>query len=210
MATITGSKVYEILPGVDDTEDEVITIISSPSAGTPGARRILTHPDGANFPPVSYDFMPTRTINLDNDVLYVPSTSVIETLGTTLPFRAERGVDDVIVTEIWTGGGKNAAMTSAFARRLYELFINTPALASPEVFITWEPKDRNTYVYNVVILDLRIGGQTAKLDWNDLRDRGGIAWGGSIANALDDIDAVATGVVDKTVELDLKIVSKVP
>ncbi len=209
MATLTGTKVYEILAGADDTEDETVIIVESASAGTPGARRILTHPDADNFPPVSYDFMPSRTINLDNDVLFVPATSTIQTLGTTLPFREERAIDDVTVTEKWEVSGAEASMTSAFARRLYELLNNPPALSDPEVFITWQPADRNAFTYNVVMLDMRIGGSSAKLDWNDLLDRGGLAAGGDSKNALDDIDTVTTGVVDRTVELDLKIVSKV-
>jgi len=197
---------YPVVTGSPVSATEGVTIFDSESAGIRGALRILTHPDNSNFPSLTYWGNPKRTLNLDNDVLYVPEVNTVETLGTTQVVRYERGIDDVLVTETWPGSDQEAAMPSSFFRNLYELFINPPDVGE---FITWQPRDRNANVYNVAIVDLQVGGKRAELDVLDLRPAGGLAQGGTIPLPGETTESVATGYIDREVKLIMKIFGKV-
>ena len=194
----TELTIWEILEEDAETAELTVTIVDAATAGDPSALRTLTHPDSANFPVVTYNRNPDRTINFDQVPLNVPDSETLRTLGTTLPFVTANGIDDVIVTERWDAGNGTASMVAAQFRRLFELIINQPAPADPEDYVQWAPADRSTTVYNVVLLDLRVGGGSKQLDIKEI---------GSFDAGV--LDAVATGLVDRTVELDLLIVSEV-
>jgi hypothetical protein len=206
MATVTSALTFPVLIGSPVTATAGVVIVDSESAGVLGALRILTHPDTSNFPPLTYWGNPLRTTNLDNDVLYVPDVSTVETLGTTQVLRYERAIDDVIVSESWPGSDNQLSMPSSFFRNLYELLINQPDVGE---YITWQPRDRNLNTYNVAILDLTVGGKTAELDVIDFKPAGGLAAGGSIPLPGETTEPVVTGYVDREVVLKMKIISKV-
>ncbi len=196
MATEEGS--WEIFAGESQTLETTVVIIDAASTGTPGALRTLTHPDTGNFPITTYNRNPDRTINFDQVPLAPPISEDFLTLGTTQVFVQPTEIDDVIVTERWEGAATRASMTASQFRRLYELVINKPPFAAPEVFIQWAPADRTDKVYNVILMDIRVGGGSRELDVKEV----GLFAAGSV-------DAVATGLLDRAVELDLKIVSEV-
>lgn len=188
---------WEILAGSTQTATQSITIVSAASAGDPSALRTLTHPDGTNFPVVTYNRNPDRTINFDQVPLAPPDSRLLKTLDTTQVFVSPNETDDVLVTEIWTGSDTVSPMVAAQFRRMYELVINPPNVADPEVFVVWSPADRTVDTWNVILTDLRVGGASGSLDVKEI--------GSFFAGTL---DAVATGLLDRTVELDLKIVSQ--
>lgn len=192
------SKIWEILVGEATTATESVTIVDAASAGNPGAWRTMTHPDTVNFPIVTYNRNPDRTINFDQVPLATPSSATFRTLGTTQPFVTQNGIDDVQITERWEAPGGTASMAAAQFRRMYELIINPPDAAEPEVFLQWAPADKTTSVYDIVLLDLRVGGSSGALDVKEI--------GTYPAGVL---DAVATGLVDKVVEWDFLIVGEV-
>ena len=192
------SKIWEILVGESTTTTETVTIVDAASAGNPGAWRTMTHPDTVNFPIVTYNRNPDRTINFDQVPLATPTSDTFRTLGTTQPFVTQNSIDDVKVTERWDSNAGQASMVAAQFRRMYELIINPPAAADPEVFIQWAPADKTTTVYDIVLLDLRVGGSSGSLDMKEI--------GLYPANVL---DAVATGLVDRVVEWDFLIVGEV-
>lgn len=192
----TSSATWEILAASSQSETATISLVQSESAGTAAALRTLTHPDSANFPVVTYHCNPDRTINFDQDVIYPPKTQTIRTLGTTQAFVEQSKLSDMTVTEMWNGSDTQTRMIASFFRRLYELSINPPAVASPEEFIVWAPADKTTDTYNVIITGMRLGGSEI-----DVKE-----WGEYPAGTL---DTVQTGLLDRTLELDLKIVSKI-
>ncbi len=197
-------------------EDEV-TFLGIGSAGDPGACRRLVFPASVTtlLPPIVYSIAgicknPDRTLNLDNAVLPHPITQAVLTLGSTRVTRFETQTEDVIVTEIWEGSQAEFSMTTALFREFYEYLINAKLIPStgPD-FIQWEPRDRNDKVYNVEILTLTVGGgggDRERFDVVDFRDVGG----DEIQNALDPISPVPTGMVDREVELRMRIISEVP
>lgn len=193
----TSTTTWEILPASVQVATADIVLVEAGSPALSTTLRTLTHPDGLNFPPVTYSCNPDRTINFDRDVLYPPTSRTIRTLGTTQLFVESNSESDVTVTEIWSGSATTTRIIASFFRRLYELAINPPAIQTPEVFVQWAPADRTADVYNVIIAGIRLGGED--LDFRE--------WGSFPAGTL---DVVQTGLLDRTLELDLKIVSKVP
>ena len=191
----TESNIWEILPGAATTTPVTVTLIDPESSGTTGLLQTLTHPDGTNFPPVTFAENPIRMLGFDQVPLHPPTSSTIRTLDTTQVFVTQNALDDVTATLIWPASDRRTTMIASFFRRLYELSINPPALTDPETFIVWAPLDRTTSTYNVIISSIRVGGAAM-----DLKEIGLIPAGV--------LDTVATGLVDRTVELDLKIVSQ--
>lgn len=214
----------EVLIAIQDAiavvaEDEV-TFLGIGSEGDAGACRRLVFPASVTplLPPIVYSIVgicknPDRTLNLDNAVLPHPITEAVRTLGSTRVVRFEEQDEDVIVTEIWEGSQRLLSMTTALFRQFYEYLINAKLIPSigPD-FIRWEPRDRTDRIYNVELLSLSVGGGSdeKRFDVVDLKDAGGLAGGGTIENALDGLNPVLTGVVDREVELRMRIISEVP
>lgn len=196
-------------------EDEVV-FLGIGSEGDQGACRRLVFPASVTplLPPIVYSVggvckNPDRTFNLDNAVLPHPITEAVLTLGSTRVIRFEEQEEDVICTEVWLGSDRELSMSTALFRQFYEYLINAKLIPSigPD-FIHWEPRDRTDRVYNVELLSLSVGGGSgeSRFDVVDLRDDGGA----EIQNALQPLSPVPTGVVDREVELRMRILSEVP
>lgn len=211
MAIVTGDKSSIIQQGTPIVASTQVTFLGIGTQGDVAAKRRLVHPD-TDLAPIVYWGNPTRSINIDNDVLKHPISAVITTLGSTRVVRFERGTDDVVVQEIWTGSDQEAAMPSFFLRQLYEYLNNPPAFSSSaQTYIQWLPRDRNAKTYNVEIISLRVGGggrSDAAFDFVDVRARGGTFKGGDYQNPLDGLSVLETGLVDRTVTLRMRVVSE--
>jgi hypothetical protein len=214
--------IYQL--GVPAVAEEEVTFLGIGSAGDPDACRLMTHPNNfvaAALAPITYTvgpycFNPTRVLNLDNAVLNHPITSAPLTIGGRKVVRFETSQSDVIITEIWEGSNEKASMPTALFRQFKEYLDNPPPLdvSAPE-FIIWEPRDRNQLSYEIELLDLSVGGGAAggndtRFDVVDLRGPGGIFRGGTIENATDGLNTIATGLIDRTVTLRFRIVGIVP
>lgn len=212
-----GSSLILIQQGDPLIVEQAVTFIGIGSAGDRGACRRLVFPQITTpaIPPLVYSAFglcanPDRTYNLDNDVLQHPITSVDLTLGSTRVTRFETGIDDVIVTEVWEGSQNRMAATTALFRQFYDYLMNA-ALLGPDDFITWEPRDRNSNVYQVELLSLTVGSGTGerRFDVQDFLEPGGIFQGGTIENAMDAANTLQTGFVDREMELRMRVVAKV-
>ena len=84
--------------GTPTTVQPSLVLFGSGQAGEIGAQRILVHPDGTNFAPITYYKNPTRTFNLDNEVLPSPIADAVLTLGSRPVVRFER----VRVVRAWS------------------------------------------------------------------------------------------------------------
>lgn len=200
MATTTNQ--YEITLGVATTTTTQFQIVAPGAQGSPAALRTLLHPDPGS-PLLTYQRNSDRIINFSTVPLAVPNGDTKKTQGTTLPFLNANSVSDVLITEIWLAPRGQASTTGAFMRRLYELFINPPSFVpGAETFVIWSPNDLvdDGRQWNCVIMDLRVGGRSLKLDVKE--------HGADLA-ALADLDTVKTGLLDKPMELDLLLRSQV-
>ncbi len=209
------TQIYEIMQGSPTIVGSTLSILGTGSAGTPGAKHILTHPTAA-LAPITYITNPDRILNLDNEVLISPLIATVLTLEDRKVFRFEGALADTIITEIWVASGPKVAMLTAQARLLYDYWRNLPVFSpTTPVFIQYQPRSRNAKTYNVEIISLSIGGgggggdTSGQFDLTDVRPPGGLADGGDTVEPFQGLDLAQSGVVDRTVTFQMKIVSEV-
>jgi len=214
---MAGESLITIQQGDPVVVESEVTFLGIGSAGDRDACRRMTFPDSASalLPDLVYSTFglcsnPDRTFNLDNDVLSHPITDAVLTLGGTRVVRFETELSDQIVVEVWTGSDRKASAVTALFRQFYDYLINSSILASDE-FITWEPRYRNAFTYQIELLSLTVGGGQGerRFDVQDFRDVGGLSAGGTIENALDGANVLPTGYIDREMELRFRIVGKV-
>lgn len=212
-----GESLILIQQGDPVIVEQAVTFIGIGSSGDRSACRRLVFPSVTTpaIPPLVYSHFgicanPDRTFNLDNDVLTHPIVSVDRTLSSTRVTRFETTETDVIVTELWEGGPSRAATTTALFRQFYD-YLRNSALLGPTDFITWEPRDRNAFIYQVELLSLTVGSgsEDQRFDLQDFLDPGGLFQGGDSENALDAANVLQTGWIDREMELRMRIVAKV-
>lgn len=208
-----GSSVIIIQEGVETALEETVTFLGTGTAGTKGACRRLVFPTTVTplLAPINYVVAglcwdPDTTLNLDNVVLAVPRTEIVKTLGTTRLVTFHDAVDDVIVTEIWNGGGRRASMPTSLLRLFLEYWLNQPGFQlSGQQYITWEPRDRTAHTYSVEIVSISVGGR-GTLNIRDIRDQGGDVLDN--AEALLNPVGISAGFVDEEVRLEMRVVAE--
>ncbi len=218
-----GETLIVIQQGDAVVVEDAITFIGAGSEGDPNACRRLVFPSTVSplIAPLLYEITasgicqnPDRTLNFDQEPLFHPITSSVRTIGSTRDVRFEEATEDVIVTEIWLGSDSRLPMPTSLFRLFYEYLINAPPFTTGQTdFIEWEPRDRTTRSWNVNILSLTVGGSPGQVeqrfDVKDLRTPGGLTDGGSIENALDNLNVLPTGVIDREIRLRMRIISEV-
>lgn len=207
----TSSRTVFIGQGVPSAAQDTLEIYPSGQSGTLGAKRILTHPDGVNFPPIVYYSNPTRTFNLDNEVLIPPAAESIETLTSQQVVRFQRVLQQVVASEVWEASeGRDAAMPTSQFRQLYEYLRNPPAYDPlAQTYVTWQPRDKSDLTYNVQLFALSVGGGNDRLSAFDVDDRR-LPASPEIKNPLETMDVSPDGLLTRQVTLRLAIVSVVP
>jgi hypothetical protein len=220
-----GETLIIIQQGDPVVVEDAITFIGTGSEGDPGACRRLVFPATISplLAPVVYEITgtqvclnPDRTLNFDKVPLFHPITTSVLTIGSRRDIRFEEQEEDVIVTEIWEAN--QIPMPTSFFRLLYEYLINSPPFTTGQTdFVVWEPRDKSTRTYNVNILSLSVGGAGGgeggsgeqRFDVQDFREPGGLSSGGNIQTAMDSLNVLPTGVVDREVRLRMRIISEV-
>ncbi len=208
------TRIYEIFAGAPAAVSVGATLVGTASSGTPGAARTLTHPDASSgLVPIAYPINPDRTSNLDNAVMTTSLNSTVLTLGDRKLVSHPGNLADVICTEQWTAGRPVMSMNAGFFRLLYEYFINPPAFDPiTPTYIQWAPSDKTTIVYNVQIVNLSTDSPTGdpvnQFDVNELIAGIGIG-GGDAQDGQEAFDVGATGWLDKSIFLRLKMISVV-
>ncbi|MGB5810122.1 MAG: hypothetical protein WBG86_06300 [Polyangiales bacterium] len=185
-----------------------ITIVSVGQQGDPAAKRILTHPDSANFSPIAYYKNPDFTTNLDNTVLTFPDGKLVKTSTSSQLIRQEGVLADVVCEETWGAQeGRRASMPTFLFRQLYEYLINPPPFdATAQEYIQWQPRDRTALTYNVHLFKLTVGGGSGTRTFNVKEYRG---QQGPIQSPFEGLDVSPTGFIDQSVTAHLHIVSQV-
>lgn len=201
---LTTSVSFEIFEGVETPAEEELVLLGTGSDGDPTAKRVLTHPTSASFAPITYWRNPDRTSNLDNDVIALPRAQVVGTEDTSGVVLFDQDIDDMTVVEVWEGGPRRASIPTDFWRLLHDYVKNQPPISyTAQTYVTYEPRDKNEYVYNVIVFRLEAGG--AGQTWvTDL-----IPPQGEIGGGMQDSDFPGSGVLLEEIRLYLKIVSKV-
>lgn len=161
MAEITGTTTFSVEASSVITASADIEFAPSSTSGA-GAQRRLDPPGiGAGFPdlpPLVYECNPDKWTNFDaSGPLKRPFTRHETTIGGAVTQEWPGYDRDVQITETWEGGGDRMSMSLPFFRLLYQYFVNRPNYDS-QGFIKWSPRDLTDKQYNIVILDLSVGG----------------------------------------------------
>ena len=213
MTTIVGSRTVQIGAGTTVTVQETATVLDLGPGGSALLRLRLVHPDPEVQAPLLYFSNPDRTINMDNEVLAAPITSVVRALTGSAVIRFDRTLADVVITEVWTASAEKYAIPAFFARQLYNYLLSPPVFNPVvPVFVQWTPQDKNAKTYNVELLALAIGsGSGGGFDFTEFIPPGTGAT--QQAGPLDVVDAAfevdGSGLVDRPVAFSFKIVSEV-
>lgn len=214
-----GVSLITIQQGEPVVAEEELFFLGTASAGDPRAPRRLVWPTAVSplLAPIVYaigadatPLNPGRTLNLDVEVLPHPRVEVVETLGTTRSVRFERGVSDVVVTEIWEAKG-GASMPTSFFRLLYEYVRNAHLIAAAGPYVIWEPRDRSEKTYEVALLSLTAGGSDgeSRFDIADVRaDPRTPPADKELDDALTALSPQLTGLVTQEVRLRMLILGE--
>jgi hypothetical protein len=149
-------SVTTTFPVADGPVANVATnIFISPAAGAGQGRGRLIHP---NPELGTFDYLrePDAWVNIDGDAIIPPVWSTSKTLLGASNTLFTGDLRDVIVEELWSKS--SVCMELSQARMLIAMWQNPP---DPSVaYVQWWPTYANTLGYNVVILDLSIGGNS--------------------------------------------------
>ena len=207
MTIVTNYKNYTINQGTPTVESAGVELLSAGVQGTPGALRRMTHPE-TDIADLIYWGNPDQWTNMDNEALLHPITSTVQTLGGRVVNVFPQTIEDILVTEIWSGGAGQGSIPGSFWRRLFNYVRNRPNVGE---YVTWEPRDINDRTFKVVLVSVIAGKSVRALEVVEVRDRGGKYNGGDVYNALDDIDGdlVQTGILATQVTLTMKLVADI-
>lgn len=225
MPTFTSYRQYVIFQGTPAAAASAITFYDSESSFAGSTLRRLVYPDidgdgSGDLPAIDYFSNPDRTINFDPSNGALPALiSSVERMSTgSKVTQFEETENDVVVTETWTARqGQTYSTVSAFFRLLYEYYMNPPAFSAlDQKYVQWYPRDADDSVYNVILHRLTLGGgnqNNQRFDMKDFQPRGSVndpVSPATVRGVLDGVwEDVITGVLDRTMQLHLKIVSKV-
>lgn len=161
MATITGTLNFTVgnnTPVATTTQEikpaAVVAVSSSNPALTQTSElRRLTYPTNS-FAPLIYESNPDVYTNFNTSPLdRRPRALVQATLQDNIMIGWQGVSRDVAITERWNGSTRESRMTLAMFLALQDYYNNPPTNGT---YITWEPRDRTTKKYNIIIESLTL------------------------------------------------------
>jgi hypothetical protein len=159
MATISGSTILTIIDAAGVEVASTFTI--QPQVTGTLECRCLVYPT-STLAPIVYSHNPTKTINFDTSpVDKRPKVVGLPTLADNRMTGWFGYAKDVSITEVWDGSDSEASMDLGFFRQLVNYYQNPPASG----FIVWQPKDRTSTTYNILIESLTAGGSEITYDY---------------------------------------------
>jgi len=156
----TFSVMWGAAPGATETSVGHAYIINSTLEGGlfVDAARVLSHP---SFPQREGEGIYTYPVNpgLTRNFIYAPAPKVDgvvqKTVGGNILVQQPQVAEDPIISEVWFGSDRSASTLTEMARVFDEYWKTVP---DPGEALGWEPLDINTDRYNVVIVQVQIGG----------------------------------------------------
>lgn len=132
-------------------------------------QRVLKHPAFAQVEGegiYTYPFNPDETLNF----IYAPArrveTQVVRTITSSVSIRFKESDEDIIVQEIWTGGGTKLSALASMYRTFYNFWLTDLPVGEN---LTWQPSDLSTETYGVEIVGLELGG--VDIQYREWRER---------------------------------------
>ena len=153
MPTLTGTVTFTVgnASPTDTTTGDLLTL-NPPTTGTLALRR-LTYPSDV-LPPLVYEDNPDIWTNFWNSPLDKRPRVVVSPTLSANPLVGWLGVSrDQPIKELWQGSQNKSRMTMAWFLQLQAYYENPPTGGS---YIIWEPRDRTSKKYNIVIESLSL------------------------------------------------------
>jgi len=158
MAIISNSITFTVGDNtpVATTQSDIVLGTASPSVILPGdplgvtagELRRLVYPSTL-FAPIIYETNPDVYTNFNTSPLDVrPRALTVGTLEDNVIMGWLGQSKDVSIAERWLGSTTKSRMTLAFFTELQNYYRNPPTNGT---YIQWEPRDRTSKVYNIVL-----------------------------------------------------------
>jgi hypothetical protein len=146
--SLTSSSDITVVSG--ETMSAVISLAVLPSLAAPYGQGKLAHPILGTF---EYEYKPDQWVNVDADVVIPPVWSSTKTLSGAANVLWAGNIKDVVVEERWT----QAFCMSVSQLRMMMAVWTTP-VDPAQGYVQWMPTYTNDNVYNVIPVELSIGG----------------------------------------------------
>jgi hypothetical protein len=161
MATITGSLTFTVgdsVPVETTTAEIKPAAILAVTTGNPAKTtldqlRRLTYPGGL-FAPIIYESNPDMYTNFNTSPLDKrPRAFATATLTDNILIGWQGVSKDVPIKEVWNGSSTVSRVTLDFFLALQDYYANPPSAGQ---YIQWEPRDRTSKKYNILIETLTL------------------------------------------------------
>lgn len=134
--------------------------------------RYIHHPELGGF---EYPHPPNRTLNYFRGPVRGADVNAAKTLRSSVTIKDQHEWEDVVITEIWQGGGSRLSMATEFFDALHMIRATEPAIGRR---IQWFPKDQGYMSHSIIPVSLSVGSSEA--DLNEIRVRPSTALEGFI------------------------------
>lgn len=154
MPIFTSYTDFQVLEALEQLQEEAYDLVVLPEFVPGTVTRRLVYP-GDVFPPLDYPDNPDLWTNFDS--MPLTARPIIKTdlaLRDTVSSIWSASIQDVAVTETWSGQEKISRMLLYFVRRFLEYYLNPPKSG----YVIWEPRDLTDRRYYVVIENFTIDG----------------------------------------------------
>jgi len=115
--------------------------------------RCLFHP---SYGSIVYPKNPDRTMNYYRSVIRGYDSTSQKTLRSNMTSRDLQQFEDVIITEVWEGGGNKVSELARFVNTLQLMLTSEPALGRS---VGWIPKDLGFQRHMIYPLYVKLGGK---------------------------------------------------
>lgn len=132
------------------------------------ALRVISHP---GFPQVEGQGIYTYPANPDitRNFIYHPVAKldgiVQRTLSSNVFVMSPQVDEDIVITEIWLGGGTQISTFAEMVRALQQYWTTIPG---PGEVLGWEPRDRTSDRFGIQIVRVQLGG--LDFEYNEVRE----------------------------------------
>lgn len=156
------STVTEYFPS--DSTTTTLQVSQTKNTNNLPLKRCVYHPSFDQ--PIEYPYNPDRTINYYRSAVRKHAILSSPTLSSNITIRDAQAFDDVIISEVWEGGGNRLSMLAEFFDALHLMRITEPALGRN---MGWIPKDLGFQRHLIQPLNLTVGG--SDIDVREMRER---------------------------------------
>lgn len=155
----------------------ILAVGANPAFTTDSQLRRLVYP-GGTFAPLIYESNPDVYTNFQRVPLDKrPHVGAQATLQDNILVGWLGRAKDVAILEKWNGSTNKSRVTMDFFLALQDYYLNPPTGGT---YITWEPRDQTTTVYNIIIEQLSLsasGGGQGDFEFDYIAARHGLAAG---------------------------------